>query len=322
MAYKKKRGIPDRWTDYQALGKRIPGTRFIAFKVPLQQSLIRLLPASEAFGPLELLRLLEEDKEELGLIIDLTFTTRYYKSQDLPSSVHYLKIYTAGHEVPSDSVILSFKRAVQAFLRENKSNDRLIGVHCTHGLNRTGYLVCRYLIDVDGMDPGKAIELFNRSRGHSIERENYLQDLCCGPKRSNQGMEDPDQEPVQGKANPRGAYSPRPCPPRDNGEAALAMGPHHDYYMPPHQTTRLWGHPSPLLPPPGPLLPMPTTELFHYMPHWGGGLPFHSHSPFPYPVLPRYSWSGPGRPFPPLPLDEPQKHHTTGRTKHRQRKRH
>lgn len=36
--------------------------------------------------------------------------------------------------------------------------DKLIGVHCTHGLNRTGYLICRYLIDVDEMDPEEAIE--------------------------------------------------------------------------------------------------------------------------------------------------------------------
>ncbi|XP_023655833.2 RNA/RNP complex-1-interacting phosphatase [Paramormyrops kingsleyae] len=307
MAFKKKRGIPDRWTDYQALGKRIPGTRFIAFKVPLQQSLIRLLPAFEAFGPSELLHLLEEDKQELGLIIDLTFTTRYYKPQDLPPSVQYLKIYTAGHEVPSDSVILNFKRAVRAFLRENDGNEKLIGVHCTHGLNRTGYLVCRYLIDVDGMDPGKAIELFNRCRGHSIERENYLQDLRCGPKRSNQGMEDPEQEPVQGKANLWRARSPQTCPPR-----------------PPHQTPRLWAPSSPLLPvlPPGPLFPMPTTELLRFEPHWRRGPPLQPYSPFPYPVLPRYSWSGPSGPFPPVPLDEPQRHRTTGRAKHRQRKRH
>jgi protein-tyrosine phosphatase len=25
--------------------------------------------------------------------------------------------------------------------------DGLIGVHCTHGVNRTGYLICRYLIE-------------------------------------------------------------------------------------------------------------------------------------------------------------------------------
>ncbi|BFF99290.1 RNA/RNP complex-1-interacting phosphatase homolog [Drosophila madeirensis] len=31
------KGVPDRWLDYSAIGKRVPGTRFIAFKVPLNQ---------------------------------------------------------------------------------------------------------------------------------------------------------------------------------------------------------------------------------------------------------------------------------------------
>uniref|UniRef100_A0A3P8ZKH4 Tyrosine specific protein phosphatases domain-containing protein n=1 Tax=Esox lucius TaxID=8010 RepID=A0A3P8ZKH4_ESOLU len=156
----KKKGIPDRWEDYQAAGKRIPGTRFISFKVPLKQvsALCDLVEHSEPFGPRELMQILEKDGQELGLIIDLTFTTRYYKPEDLPDSVFYLKIFTAGHEIPSDSTILSFKRAVCRFLRDNTDNDKLIGVHCTHGLNRTGYLVCRYLIDVDGMDPNMAVE--------------------------------------------------------------------------------------------------------------------------------------------------------------------
>jgi len=26
------------------------------------------------------------------------------------------------------------------------STERLIGVHCTHGLNRTGYLICRWVV--------------------------------------------------------------------------------------------------------------------------------------------------------------------------------
>ncbi|XP_036450971.1 RNA/RNP complex-1-interacting phosphatase [Colossoma macropomum] len=206
--------IPDRWTEYSAVGKRIPGTRFIAFKVPLKQSLRNCLCQSEAFGPFDLLHMLEKQGQELGLIIDLTFTTRYYKPQDLPDSWHYLKIFTAGHEVPSDATILSFKKAVRRFLCDNENNDKLIGVHCTHGLNRTGYLVCRYLIDVDGVDPHEAIDLFNRSRGHAIERQNYLDDLNSGPKRSNEGMEEPDQEPVQGGAMQGSSSRPeRPTPP-------------------------------------------------------------------------------------------------------------
>lgn len=200
MSSKKNNKIPDGWMDYQALGKRIPGTRFIAFKVPLKQSLRRCLPPSEAFGPFDLVHLLEEEKEELGLIIDLTFTTRYYNVTDLPDSVQYLKILTAGHRVPSDPTILSFKKAVYRFLQENENNDKLIGVHCTHGLNRTGYLVCRYLIDVEGMIPSKAVALFNRSRGHRIERKNYLDDLFSGRERSNKGMEEPDQDPIWGSA--------------------------------------------------------------------------------------------------------------------------
>lgn len=31
-------------------------------------------------------------------------------------------------------------------------------MHCTHGLNRTGYMICRYLIEVDGWDANSAIE--------------------------------------------------------------------------------------------------------------------------------------------------------------------
>ncbi|XP_066507108.1 RNA/RNP complex-1-interacting phosphatase [Hoplias malabaricus] len=227
--------IPDRWTDYSAVGKRIPGTRFIAFKVPLKQSLSNCLSQSSAFGPFDLLHVLEKQGQELGLIIDLTFTTRYYKPQDLPDTFNYLKIFTAGHEVPSDSTILSFKKAVRRFLRENENNDKLIGVHCTHGLNRTGYLVCRYLIDVDGVDPHEAIDLFNTSRGHTIERQNYLDDLRSGPKRSNEGMEEPDQEPVQGG----GSYGAgRPGPPQ-NPHSFNRRGSHYQHH---HYQQQQWQH--------------------------------------------------------------------------------
>ncbi|XP_056288327.1 RNA/RNP complex-1-interacting phosphatase [Pseudoliparis swirei] len=203
-----KSGVPCRWLDYSSVGKRLDGTRFLAFKVPLKQSLNRQLPSADAFGPWELLDSVQQDQQELGLIIDLTFTTRYYSLHDVPESLLVLKIFTAGHEVPSDDTILSFKRAVRWFLRENAENDKLVGVHCTHGLNRTGYLVCRYLIDVDGMDPQAALQLFNSSRGHNVERRNYLDDLLRGPRRSNEGMEDAEQQPMRGLASQRPMSTP------------------------------------------------------------------------------------------------------------------
>ena len=53
----------------------------------------------------------------------------------------------------------------------------MIGVHCTHGLNRSGYIICRYMIEKDGVDPDEAIERFNTARGHEQTRVNYLEHL-------------------------------------------------------------------------------------------------------------------------------------------------
>ncbi|XP_021490189.1 RNA/RNP complex-1-interacting phosphatase [Meriones unguiculatus] len=178
-APKKKGGnhIPERWKDYLPVGQRMPGTRFIAFKVPLQKKFEAKLMPEECFSPLDLFNKIQEQNEELGLIIDLTYTQRYYKIEDLPETISYIKIFTVGHQVPDNDTIFKFKCAVKEFLKKNKDNDKLIGVHCTHGLNRTGYLICRYLIDVEGMRPDDAIELFNRCRGHCIERQNYIENL-------------------------------------------------------------------------------------------------------------------------------------------------
>lgn len=35
--------------------------------------------------------------------------------------------------------------------------DKLIGVHCTHGLNRSGFLVCRFMIEEMNIPPLEAI---------------------------------------------------------------------------------------------------------------------------------------------------------------------
>ncbi|KAM9306730.1 RNA/RNP complex-1-interacting phosphatase [Pholidichthys leucotaenia] len=257
MSRRKKNGIPDRWLDYTAVGKRLPGTRFVAFKVPLKQSLNSSLSDLDVFGPWELLDALSEQNQALGLIIDLTFTTRYYSLQDIPWSLLCVKIFTAGHDVPSDETILSFKRAVRNFLRDNEDNDKLIGVHCTHGLNRTGYLICRYLIDVEGMDPEDAVQLFNSSRGHAIERQNYLEDLRHGPKRSNDGMEKVEQEPKRGEAIHRWSFTSSKHGHRNDGQlhhsairSAPPQGPSHQLRPPNSILPTRPLHPFPYFHPP------------------------------------------------------------------------
>lgn len=175
-----RRGIPDRWLKYNPLGERIPGTHFISFKVPLKEGLVRDLEQKERFTP----QVLMESVPNLGLVIDLTNTDRYYNGKDfLGQGIRYEKIFCRGHEIPSQSVVDKFFSFVDKYLEHLQSSDaendddKLIGVHCTHGLNRTGYLVCRYMIRRLGFTPEDAIAAFEKARGYPMEREEYLKSL-------------------------------------------------------------------------------------------------------------------------------------------------
>ncbi|XP_063291296.1 uncharacterized protein LOC134575809 isoform X2 [Pelobates fuscus] len=194
----KKNSIPERWRTLSSVGQRIPGSRFIAFKVPLKGITNQRVTKNQKFTPKDLLNEVRVQNQELGLIIDLTNTERYYTIKDLPKSVQYVKMHTAGLKIPDDSTIHQFKRIVRRFIWNNTENDKLIGVHCTTGINRTGYLICRYLIDVDGWDPETAISTFSQCRGHPIEGNVYLDDLVKGATRSNLGIDQPPTDDIIG----------------------------------------------------------------------------------------------------------------------------
>ncbi|XP_056385347.1 uncharacterized protein LOC130281773 isoform X2 [Hyla sarda] len=187
----KKNSIPERWRSLTAVGQRVPGSRFIAFKVPLKGVANQRVTQNQKFTPKDLVSAVRSQNEELGLVIDLTNTERYYTTKDLPKSVQYVKLHTAGLKIPDDATIHQFKRVVWKFLAANSDNDKLIGVHCTTGINRTGFLICRYLIDVDEWKPMHALTIFAQARGHCIEGTVYIEDIVKGPRRSNAGIDLP-----------------------------------------------------------------------------------------------------------------------------------
>ena len=55
---------------------------------------------------------------------------------------------------------MSMMRAIEPTLAENE----YIGIHCTHGINRTGYLIAYYMCEKKGVSVEEAIEAFNTSR--------------------------------------------------------------------------------------------------------------------------------------------------------------
>ncbi|RVE54223.1 hypothetical protein evm_001050, partial [Chilo suppressalis] len=121
------------------------------------------------------IKTLLETLPKLGAVIDLTNTSRYYNPEDLlKSGILYKKIFMPGRIIPPEEKVHEFMDAVDEF---GKDRESLIGVHCTHGLNRTGYMVCRYMRDRMGFDAKDAIHKFEIARGYKIERDNYIAHL-------------------------------------------------------------------------------------------------------------------------------------------------
>ncbi|KAG8225775.1 hypothetical protein J437_LFUL005734 [Ladona fulva] len=168
------KAIPERWQEYTKVGRPIPGTRIVCFKVPLKKEICRSLPFNQRFTP----DMLMEALPDLVGVIDCTNTPRYYNNQELiQNGIQHEKIQCPGHVVPPPRVVQRFKSVMNDLWKVAESLGKYVGVHCTHGVNRSGYLICRYLIECRGFHPEEAIKLFRESRGHPIERGNYLKSL-------------------------------------------------------------------------------------------------------------------------------------------------
>ncbi|XP_014369543.2 RNA/RNP complex-1-interacting phosphatase [Papilio machaon] len=165
--------IPDRWLQYKACGKVIEGTRIICFKVPLKRATqVKHVEENNIWDIAQLLLRIPN----IGAVLDLTNTTRYYNPKNFQAvGVLHKKIFIPGRTIPPEEKVTEFINALDGFLEEN--NKCLVGVHCTHGLNRTGYMVCRYMRDRLGVPAAEAIRRFELARGYHIERDNYIADL-------------------------------------------------------------------------------------------------------------------------------------------------
>jgi atypical dual specificity phosphatase len=89
----------------------------------------------------------------------------------------HLKIRIPGRAIPLDSHYERFRNEVDKFLADPAARGKFIGVHCTHGVNRTGWFVCRYLMERMGMSAREAIVVFNEARGHEMHRPYLTDDL-------------------------------------------------------------------------------------------------------------------------------------------------
>ena len=137
------------------------------------------LAADDKFTILSLINELKPMNKKIGLIIDISYSDNYYnfdrtKSENsILQDIEYKKIKVRFNEIPHKSEM----NKIYDLINKNIYKDHLIVIHCTYGVNRTGYAICYFLCKKFQISVKDAIERFEKARGHKIMSPNYIEDL-------------------------------------------------------------------------------------------------------------------------------------------------
>lgn len=183
MHHSRSLRLPNHWIECPAMAEMLVGGRFLAFKTPLDSRYDqKIQPNSKYFKPAHVVsrfqRLKQTNESNLKAVIDLTNSQRYYNPIEFTSSnqISHYKIACAGHDqCPNNEQVQIFFRYCLAIL--NGNSRAVIGVHCTHGFNRTGFMICAFLVEHMDFSLDKAIGLFRKARPPGIYKQDYIDAL-------------------------------------------------------------------------------------------------------------------------------------------------
>ncbi|XP_045510958.1 mRNA-capping enzyme [Colias croceus] len=169
--------VPDRWLHCPRKSSGLIAEKFLAFKTPLGPKFNDKLPECNRFTPSMLFSYVKDLKLKLGLWIDLTNTSRFYDKKEIEKmDCKYVKLSCRGHgETPSVEQTRAFIKIVKNFIAQNPL--LIIGVHCTHGFNRTGFLLVSYMTEELDCSVDAALAVFAHKRDPGIYKQDYILEL-------------------------------------------------------------------------------------------------------------------------------------------------
>ncbi|CAL4994019.1 unnamed protein product [Urochloa decumbens] len=171
---------PQGWLDCPAFGE--PIDKIIPSKVPLDETFNESVPPGKRYSSKQLVvNKQRKAGREIGLVIDLTNTTRYYSSAEWTrQGTKHVKIPCKGRDaVPDNESVNVFVYEAMMFLDRQKQtkNPKYILVHCTHGHNRTGFMIIHYLMRTHVSCVAEAINIFAQRRPPGIYKRDYIEAL-------------------------------------------------------------------------------------------------------------------------------------------------
>lgn len=172
--------LPPGWLDCPKFGREIGF--IVPSKVPLDETFNDCIIPGKRYSFRQVFHLLRVKGIKLGMIVDLTNTDRYYSSSDFKKEgIKYLKIRCQGRDAVPDNEsvnIFVFEVAQFIFNQSERPPRKFVFVHCTHGHNRTGYMIVHYLMRTQqASSVTEAIQRFAEVRPPGIYKQDYIDAL-------------------------------------------------------------------------------------------------------------------------------------------------
>ena len=146
-------------------------------------------PIANIFRAMKTLREVDEEHSpkvfvkqwgsKLHTVVDISHDSPVYDPKGLESGgIGYRKFPTVSKQPPTKEEVQAFIELIDELRSEKRNHDqKLIGVHCHYGFNRTGFFVVSYLIEKLGYKVQDAIDEFQRSRPPGIRHNHFIDEL-------------------------------------------------------------------------------------------------------------------------------------------------
>ncbi|KAK9822069.1 hypothetical protein WJX74_004729 [Apatococcus lobatus] len=167
-----------KWGDYPSYGEPVQPTLFIPMKTPLSTTIhwgwTLPTPPLHSLTVQQLLAEQAAKQHTVGLILDLSNHATLY-TEDLPPGLEYEHIMLQSKVFPHPAAINEVVKAARSFWSRQPS--QYIAIHCAYGFNRTGFVVCSYLIQACGLSVEAALAAFAAARPPGVKHEQFVAEL-------------------------------------------------------------------------------------------------------------------------------------------------
>lgn len=118
----------------------------------------------------------------IRVVIDISHDSPVYDPKEFEEGgIEYYKLPTVSKIPPTPEETQEFIELVDRLRTGHNlkrgADDAAIGVHCHYGFNRTGFLICAYLIEKGGYSTKEATEEFRKHRPDGIKHEHFINTL-------------------------------------------------------------------------------------------------------------------------------------------------